>query len=361
VLFRSWAYTFDEHLMLLEKLLEEGIVDQFMKIPFVALFPILSAPGHCFGMAAASSVYWVNPNLKPKMVSTYELSKEDVIWDIDYYQFLVWVQTVHGSDLSLQLNDIKRFIDSGTPLLLSYSIPEFAHAVTVIGYLQEGDETFLVWYDSNHPGSIFLYSVINGKLLYRWGNKPINITSVALTDPRSLPAPISSVDLTSALKELFKAYLGISIHSPVVIKIMDEGGNELVIENDTLVKNNFLNAYFYVTEEIKIVLLPSNRTYSISIIGTDYGQVGIDLISTVGDDVFIYQFHNITINYGDKIHINSTQPETAYFDLGGDGIIDREITAEVIPEFTITMILPLFMLTTLITIVLLKKSRKMKP
>jgi len=359
--FENWEYTFEEHQMLLGKLLEEGMIDQSIKYPLVAIFPILSAPGHCFGMAAASSVYNINPNLKPKAVSTYELLKEDAIWDIEFYQILVIVQTLHGNALSSQLNDIKRCIDSGTPILLSYSIPEFTHTITVIGYYQEKDETFLVCYDNRSPDSIYLYSVVDGKLLYIWENKHINITNVALTDPRSIPAPISSVDLTSALKELFEAYLGISIHSPVNIKIMDENGNEFVTENNTIVRNDISDAYFYISEEAKIVLLPSNRTYSISIIGTDFGQVDIDLTSVVGNDIFTYQFHNIPINYGDKIYVNSTQPEIAYFDSSGDGTIDKEIYAEVVPEFPSIVISTSLILTGLIIIVLLKKRRKIQP
>ena len=152
-----------------------------------------------------------------------------------------------------------------------------------------------------------------------------------------------------------------TINSPVDIEITSETGKKIQIKSNTIIVNDFTDSYIYLSEGNKIIMLPSNETLHVNVIATDYGDINIDFTCMVGDNILTYHYHNLTVKDGDKIYLNSTQPEIAYFDLSGDGTIDKEIYAEVVPEFPSIVISTSLIFTGLIIIVLLKKSGKIQP
>ena len=353
--FSNWPYSFDEHLMLCQKLIDEELLDKALKAPFLALFPLTSLGGHCFGMAASSSAYYLAPSLKPKPIDVYEMDKDDALWDVNWYQLiqLKWLFAM-GEKIDLALNDVKSLINSGRPVLLLLRYP-INHAITITGYYEQDGKTFLMTYDNKSPSSTISFDVLNGKLIY-WDK---NVTRALFIDPNDLPPSFEAT--LDFLKEIFKEFFGVIIHSPVDIKITSESGKTLVIENNTITRNDFPAGYFYIAPEEKIILLPSNETYSLEATGTSQGEITIECSHTLNDQVLVYQYQNITVIPGTRFYLPTLDSKKANLDIEGDGVIDEEIEANIVPEFPTTIMLTLFMLTTLIATILLKKRRKTKP
>jgi len=356
--FNNWAYSLDEHLTLLKKLEEKGLLDCTLEAPFILIFPILSAPGHCFGMAVSSSVYYIDPSLKPVQKDTYAMAKDDALWDIDFYQFLAYGYSGSVQDLSSALTEIKRLVDSGVPVILSLAPSGVPHAITVIGYHEESDETFLIVYDSNAAVYTRVYTIIDGNLLCEWKDKPINVTEVEIFNPQTLPKPISSINFENALKRIFELYFGIYIHCPINVEITSAEDMKLIVANNTVIRNDFIDSYVYLTTNDRLILLPANRTYKVEALGTENGTTNIECVFRTGDEILTYKFENITTFNNTRLYLPSVKSETLYIDLNGDEVIDQELNAIIIPEFPSNIIWPWLILTTLIAVILWKKSKR---
>jgi parallel beta-helix repeat protein len=343
--FINLQFSFDEFVKLVQKLLQENVIDQTLELPFLILFPLTSAGGHCFGMAACSSEYFLNPSFKPKAVDTYELSTDDALMDIDWYQLcgLGWKDS--ETSVTSSISEMKSLIDSGTPVILG--IKEAKHAITIIGYYDDSDETFLIAYDSERPNSMLVYSVKDGKLIYG----STNVTSAVLIDAHALPQPYHPTEL---LKSIFKKYFGVQVHSPVDIKIVSASGKVLLIENNTVVRNEIDDSYVYLAES-KIILLPSKENYTMEATGKSDGQVSLDCVFTSGDQIVVHQSQNITISNGSRLYLLSPQSGVIYLDSNGDGTIDQTIA---IPEFSSSFVMLLLMHATLLTVGLFKRRRR---
>jgi len=103
----------------------------------------------------------------------------------------------------------------------------------------------------------------------------------------------------------------------------------LVVVNGTVVRNDFADSYVYVSDEYKIFLLPSSRSYSVELTATDRGSVTIETIYTLGENITINTFRNITVDKGSKIYLPAIQSEKAGIDTDGDGKTDAETRAEI--------------------------------
>ncbi|MDI6847915.1 MAG: NosD domain-containing protein [Candidatus Bathyarchaeia archaeon] len=357
--FNNWGFTFDEFLRLGQKLVEEGLLEAPLRAPFLMLFPLLSWGGHCFGMAASSSAYYLAPYLKPKPTDVYEMSKDDVLWDINWYHLIqVEWRFAEEKNIDLALNDVKSLIDSGTPVLLVLRDP-INHAITITGYCEQEGKTFLIIYDNNGANFTIALDVVDGKLMYYWYKNVLNVSKALFIDPNyplSLSFEARLNFLKETLKEIFKEFFGVIVHSPVDIKITSESGKMLLIENNTIARNDFPAGYFHITPEEKIILLPSNETYSLEAIGTNQGEMSMECVHTVNDQVLVYQYQNITVIPGTRFNLPTLDSEKASLDAEGDGIVDEEIEANVIPEFPSPTILISSLLLALITIIIAKKK-----
>jgi hypothetical protein len=246
----------------------------------------------------------------------------DALWDIDWYQLcqIGWIgsQTNVGSSLS----EVKSLLDAGTPVILA--IREAKHAITITGYFEDSDETFLVVYDNNMPNSAIVYSVKEGKLMYG----STDVTSAVFIDSHALPQPYHPTEL---LKKIFKKYFGVWIHSPVDVNITSVSGKELLIQNNTVIRNDFSDSYVYLSES-KIVLLSSGENYTMETTGTHNGQVSVDCVFASGDEIVVHQSPNITISNGSRLYLPSLQSDVLYLDSSGNGTNIQTIT---IPEFSL--------------------------
>ena len=325
--FSNQPYSFSEHLELCQKLIEDGILDAALRTPFLMLFPFLSATGHCFGMAASSSVYFVEQSLKPEPVDTYEMSWSEAVWEINLYhlsQIKWWFSEAEKVETALE--EVKSLIGSGIPVVLALRAP-INHAITIIGYCEQSNETFLIAYDSNFSNSTVIRSVVDGNILY---SKRSNVSEGIFINPYALP--ISYGTMPNLLKEMFKRFFGIYVHSPLDIKITSESGKVLLVQNDTILRNDFTEGYFYITQEEKIFLLPSNENYQLVTVGTKEGKTDIECARTVHNQLLIYEYQNITVSPGTKICLPTLSSEKAYVDTNGDGTFDQKINATIQSE-----------------------------
>jgi len=330
--FSNWDFNFVEYLSLITELLNRGIVDKALYYPILCLYPIFSGRGHCFGMAASSSAFYMNPSLKPKQKDTYEFDKNEVYLEVNWYQLQQVRWLFHESDITTSIETVKSLIHSGEPVVMGFrfcdELPPKGHAVTIIGYCDNEDETYLVIYDNNAPNITTLCKVKEGKMIWELNY----ITSASYIPPNKLQPLVKSNRLYEAIKEIFNKYSGFLWHSPVDVRITSQSGKELIVEEDNVVRNDFTESYIYLDDQAKIILLPSNDTYFVEASATASGKVTMIYTATIKNDISTYKFENITVNAEDKLYFNTTQPDICLFDLNGDGTIDKQIPTEIIPE-----------------------------
>ncbi|RLI41422.1 hypothetical protein DRO69_11580, partial [Candidatus Bathyarchaeota archaeon] len=259
--FSNWGFNFVEYLSLITELLNGGIVDTALYYPILCLYPIFSGMGHCFGMAASSSAFYMNPSLKPKQMDTYEFDKNDVYLEVNWYQLQQVRWLFHESDITTSIETVKSLINSGEPVIMGFrfcdELPPKGHAVAIIGYCHNKDGTYFVIYDNNAPNTTTLCKVKEGKMIWELNY----ITSASFIPPNKLQPLVKSNRLNEAIKEIFNKYSGFLWHSPVDVRITSQSGKELIVEEDNVVRNDFTESYIYLDDQVKIILLPSNDTY----------------------------------------------------------------------------------------------------
>jgi len=139
----------------------------------------------------------------------------------------------------------------------------------------------------------------------------------------------TSANVEETSLEIFNNFSALLIHSPVDVTISSSDGGMLLVVNGAVVRNDFAGSYVYISDEYKMFLLPSDRSYSIELTATDRGSVTIETVYTLGENLTINTFRNITVDKGSKIYLSSIQSEKADIDTDGDGRKDIEIKAEV--------------------------------
>jgi len=352
--FENWGFDFKEYLQFVVALTDrcmkqlgpEGLqICPILKIQLLLLYPVLYWRGHCFGMASTSAVYYIDPSLKPRNIDVYEMSRDDpdVVWNIELYHLTQVKWLLSGEEIPKAIEIIKSLVDSKTPVVIGYRffyiILPMSHAVTVIGYYEDENGVYLIVYDNNEPNAIQIYSIENGKLILG----DIEISKLIVVDPHDVRESVSNLEnIYIQLMRIQKMFYGLLIHSPVDITISSSDGGMLLVVNGTVVRNDFAGSYVYVSDEYKIFLLPSDRSYSVELTATDRGSVTIETIYTLGENLTINTFRNITVDKGSKIYLQTIQSEKADIDTDGDGKIDTETKAEVtsIPITTTTTTTP---------------------
>jgi len=341
--FENWGFDFKEYLQFVVALTDRCMkqlgpgglqICPILKTQLLLLYPVLYWRGHCFGMASTSAVYYIDPSLKPRNIDVYEMGRDDpdVVWNIELYHLTQVKWLLSGEEIPKAIEIIKSLIDNKTPVVIGYRffyiILPMSHAVTVVGYYEDENRGYLIVYDNNEPNAIQIYSIENGKLILG----DIEISKLIVVDPHDVRESVSNFEnIYIQLMRIQKMFYGLLIHSPVDITISSSDGGMLVVVNGTVVRNDFAGSYVYVSDEYKIFLLPSNRSYSIELTATDRGSVTIEAVYTLGENLTINTFRNITVDKGSKIYLPTIQSEKADIDTDGDGKIDTETKAEITP------------------------------
>jgi len=330
--FKNWHYSFEEHLEMIYKLRQEGVIELVTQLYLTMVYPLIALGGHCFGMAGSSAVFYLNPELKPESVDTYALQKNDVWWEIVWYHKCQTEFMNDKESFSTALSNFKSMIDSRIPVILGIHYEEqgehVGHALTLIGYYEDPAGTYLVFYDNNLSNSTVTYKLIEGNLVYGTHSKAPRITEGVFVTPSDLPPAYYYIP--ERINLILENYVGLQIHSPVNVNITSENGEQLLVEDDQVIRNDFEDSYVYIGES-KIFLLPSVGDYSLEAIGTSSGEVSLDSLYLKENVMTANQFQNITVNYGSKLSMESLKSETLHLDSDGDDNFDEEITRVIDP------------------------------
>lgn len=152
--------------------------DLLPAIIYPVTFPIwsmlLESGGHCYGMAAASSLYYQFPSIKPLPKSTFAMTRDEARADIQNYHR---TQTTHileaammrnfGSNAEAGYNTVRNSIrDQHMPIMLLMQTEAGGHAVVANKVLELGDVKRIYLYDNNLPLSDMnssLYATVDTK------------------------------------------------------------------------------------------------------------------------------------------------------------------------------------------------------
>jgi parallel beta-helix repeat protein len=327
-------------------------------------YALMASGGHCYGMSYTASLFHADLEKPPKR-PVYSLSWKDVTDIVGAYHLM---QLVDGTFLlklkgavfdnnNVIAENVKEIIgNKKIPVIVLYKKSGFKkdwHAVDAIGYVYTNDSIILVIYDNNEPGNCHILQVpyyLNvfhpeKKFAYYSAGSDWNLASV--TDPfpyRDAPTQITYAAI-KILEELVKRGLAITgIKCPVNINITDENGNQLLIINDTVVINT-LNANVFIVNDSKTVILPANRTYTITLIGTGNGSVNITELTPVGNNITTL---NVTfkVQNGSIVTIKtlngSAMIKDVNIDYDNDGIIDKTLKPNVTANVSIQELKKLF-------------------
>jgi len=350
--FGNWPFTPEEYQQM-KDYIQSNVkppLNYIAGIVLPPLFQFYAGRGHCFGMASTSSSYFVNPSLKPKNVETYLLSKDDqTILKINLYHLLQAIYAfpikvkfypkgpiVSRSDYLLNVHEalpkIKKAIDEGAPPILAYTIrlekeidgiKEIAHAVTVIGYVDTPDETYLVLYDNDFPNTTAIVKVSDGAILIG-GHK---ITVVKVVDIRDFIKVVTLPNLPARIIEaLSQLFNFLAVHSDVDVTIKSSDGGEIKLVDDEITKNSIEHSYAYVSSDLKVFALPSGKNYSVTVTGRKSEEISLDIIYCTKGKLILNQLKNVTISPRTKLYLQSLKNNQAKIDYDNDGNTDQTLT-----------------------------------
>ncbi|MEM2130180.1 MAG: hypothetical protein QXZ70_06245 [Candidatus Bathyarchaeia archaeon] len=330
-------------------------------IPPAVLFPViyplwsmlLESGGHCYGMAATSSLYYQFPEIKPVPKTTYAMTKDEARSDIQYYHR---TQTTHimeafmmrtfGSNTEAQYNAVRSSIrDRRQPImLLMQDVAEpntGGHAVVAYKILDLGDEKRIYMYDNNRPLTMMsrsVYAAVNTR------NKTFLYASGYGYDfDRFLakPALMTWPDAAEVIVERFyKWVLSQVLHTGLIRVSVGPSTNDMlvahtdkngVVAQDTLVVDplitdqygrrigyvggNFVNeipgATLTTVGNYRILDLPSNLQYVVNTVGTGSGNIALSfLIPETTNLVRDVEYFDIPVSIGSTTNVQLKKGNT---------------------------------------------------
>ena len=291
----------------------------------------------CFGMAATSSLYYIGKLEKPELCDTYALGKDSALYNIAIYQLSQLItleryrQLIFSQDMSSAFERIKELVDESIPPLFGYEFSDegnkkLRHYVTIMGYFEDGDESFLIAYDSNYPNRTYIIGVnLTGNYMTLVGGN--KISKVEVVDPRNIPL----VSLENLAESIYESFIGLAFLSPVDVYITSSEGEVLRIVNNTIIENSIVGSY---VSEYNLFLLPSNKTYSVRAVGIGIGNVTIDYVYLADGQVVVDRYSDVEVQSGSVLELEiGVKPQpTLYVDFDGDGKVDQTIKPQRVGE-----------------------------
>ena len=266
--------------------------------------------GHCFGMASASTVWYINPKEKPLDKPTHMMSwnEPEVKARIILYQwrqvlslFPAVTETLLFYNAKTQYDLILRDIKSGEPAVLAMGLPG-GHAVTAYKILDLGDEKRVYIYENEIPlkdKKEDYYVKFN--ISSNEGKYPrLNFDKVIYVPKKLFVTPLQWSDIRKLLEQTtkdlwFKKKILVWKHSAAEVLFKDEHGRIIGYINGTFI-NEVPGAEMEEVLGTQLFHIPLNLTYSVQINGTGTGTLGIDAVVPISDSkVKVVSYVNISI------------------------------------------------------------------
>lgn len=285
-----------------------------------------SKDGHCHGMATASTHWYIAPQDKPRQINTFEmnLEQEDVKaniinhhWSQVFYRVKFWKDTLASYNAQGHYNAILQDIKKGFPVAIglgnSWSLS--GHTVTAYGILEVGNEKRVYIYDNESPlknvsrvgdHNSAIFKMFSNEAEY-WGfDRVVHIPK----EYSLLPSSLDFSDITKqAIKQLWDSEkMFFWEHSPADPLVTDGEGRKTGYVGDTFY-DEIPGAEVKKVDGTYSFYLPLEFTYSIEMIGTDTGNVGVDFVIPVSEsqaEVAIYKDMPVTLGSQISATVNPT-------------------------------------------------------
>jgi len=271
--------------------------------------------GHCYGMAASSVKYYLWPGVKPKPIDkpTFRMTKEEVKADIIESQ---WEQILHFWQIIYQeIQDDKKYNaileynkiiteikDHSNPVVVGLHGNNVGHAVVAYKILEiSEDEKRVYVYENNFPyddptddfypekkkerdyyitfrplSNEVYYTLSGSERIYEF-NRAYAIGPFQIGGIDELSAILEEL-LNTWFNELWgKARMVFSIHSPVDCLFTDKFDQRIGFIDGSFI-NEIPGAQMEQQFESDVFYLPLDYSYRLDMIGTDTGEVSIDII-----------------------------------------------------------------------------------
>ncbi|MCX6566608.1 MAG: tetratricopeptide repeat protein [Candidatus Aminicenantes bacterium] len=272
------------------------------------------AGGHCYGLCATSSLYFLDDSLRPVPKPTRDLTRSEASFNIAVYQraqmnsIFMYLMTGHMREQNAKPEETVDRVraslrDGRKPMMVILSGDNDAHAVLaykIVDVLKDGKtQNTLYVYDPNTPPPIlgndvltYLYVLNGGDAVFwpaytnyqdwvkRWGVQtaqreiPLNEVNAVIPELKQLITQTAEL-LNSGHK------LMVVLRCPAEAVFMDSSGRTTGIRNGSVVKG-IPGAEVLASGEEKIFLLPAGNEYSLSVTRRGQGNIDLDIITPGG-------------------------------------------------------------------------------
>lgn len=241
--------------------------------------------GYCYGMARSSSEYFESGTHAFGAFDLDTATPSDTIISnqLKIVRYLKGLAMTIGSAPDNNNIELPKILSSVSPtspqiVLLLPDRGYVGHAVVAYSVEKSGDKTIIYVYDPNHPGQSQKITVRgDNTIFYDGGNAGADGPYARLGYDEPIGAFIGN------LVERFKKLVGVVVHSPVDLALVDENGRYVGVK-DGVFSQGFPATYLSDGEN-KIVIVTDNlqSRYNVVLTGTSNGQFTLESFGLVND------------------------------------------------------------------------------
>jgi hypothetical protein len=297
----------------------------------------MGAGGHCYGMSATSSLYFMDPGENPLQKPASQMSLEEAstniaiyhraqmlpLWNAMMNDFRFFKRDESPAKCHQAVKDALK--DSREPVIIEFfgqiSNQSVGHAVLAYKLIEvEGREPVVYVYDPNFPEPearpprpmpqmTLVLSNNNWRnpayMGYTWAyansiSAHEVFREIPLQDVNAI-VPALKKSIYEMMESLRKANAIMAVlRCPADAVFIDEQGRRVGMVNGQAV-NEIPGALALSDGEVEIYQLPAEGKYSLTIIATDQGEVDLDVICTEDNSAGLTSFQNMDVRAGSQI------------------------------------------------------------
>lgn len=334
------------------------------KALFILSIPLMmhfSADGHCFGMAATSTLYFYQPLLKPSSqlgIETYLMPQENlqVTENIRKYHarqlpFNIVVSLNRNPSAEASYSDIETLVrTNAAPIVNLWDILDSKvngmHTITAYAVRYDGSKRFIDVYDNNAPGVAdhIEYDTVTRAFNYHGFHYMAGFSALLTLSPEDIARAIrnaiyllldqlaqegqSVVALVPHTLASPKSPEQLSLDASPDFYVVDPLGKKAgVVQGNTL--NEIEGSSQTLTQAIRFIYVPSTGSYVVYLaqgVEDSYDVYALDFVSGTLKNLIV--FDQIQIGTQDSMQFELNQGEDGYVgmvDRGMDGSIDETL------------------------------------